>query len=404
MYAMQDYISQYQQLVRRYRSENSALQCQLARERGGTIVEGEPQSMPRTPANLPNPRNGPKIEVPPIPGTEKKQGTSPDLEMPEVPPLKSTSQSFRRGQGALKSPAKWPVTSKVMQASYDAPREPQNGPDILLSGEVVDNKAGGGPRLVVDVAPFDHSGRITRFEGKASLMLVSTLDDGRRRNLARWDIGADDVRSAGDSAASEPTMRFHIELPAGTKSEGTTELWVRMVTKNGEKSLSHAAIDLSRAGVFSSRAEKLWPAEESVIAANYTEPANKPEDVGKPGLVNASADAAATVCEGSWAVARPGKPANLPDGVDEAEGGWKASEEPMLAAMASHSPAAIAGRSPVAVARKSPVANKPEKKSPDTSAKPASDGSTEVAQRPMWSPERVGTTSPSDRPVWSATR
>lgn len=387
MYAMQDYISQYQQLVRRYRSENCALQCQLARERGGTTVEPAAQAMPRSQPGFPNPKSVPKNEIPRIPGTNQKQEPSPDLEMPEVPPLKSTSQSFRRGQGALKLPTKGPVASKVMQASYAAPHEPQNGPDILLTGEVVKNDAGGGPRLVVEIAPFEHSGRVARFEGKASLMLVSTEGDGRRRNLARWDFGPDEVRSAMDSATSEPTMRFHIELPAGTTSTGTTELWVRMVTKNGEKSLNHAAIDLSQAGVFSSRADKLWPAEESVIAANYTEPASKP-DAGKAERVNGSADVTASVSEGSWAVARPGKPANLPDGVDEAGGGWKATSTAI----------------PAVVASKLPAASKPGRRGSDESSKRTSDRTAEVEQRPAWSPERTSSSSQAARPVWSATR
>ncbi len=377
MYAMQDYISQYQQLVRRYRSENSALRCQLAQERGGTIVEREPEPMPRSQPNLPNTKNGPKMEVPRTPGTDRRQGPSPDLEIPEVPPLKSTkSENVDRGKGALALQIKRPGKSQVVPASYDGQREMKNLPDVLLTGEVVENIAGGGPRLVVDIAPFDRTGRFSKFDGNVSVVLVACLADGRHKNLARWDFGPEQVRSAVDATASEPTMRFHIELPTGAKTGDPTELWVRLAPAEGGKMLSHAKIDLSRVGVFSSRTDKLWPTEESVVAANYTESAPR------------STDVAPAESEGSWAIARPGKPANLPQGPDEAGGGWKATNTAI----------------PAAVASRPSAASKPTSRKPDEASKPAGDRTAEVAQKPTWSPERAGSSAQVVRPTWSATR
>ena len=44
--------------------------------------------------------------------------------------------------------------------------------EILLTGEVVANDDGGGPRLAIEVVPFDATGRVESFDGKVSLMLL----------------------------------------------------------------------------------------------------------------------------------------------------------------------------------------------------------------------------------------
>jgi hypothetical protein len=414
LYAMQDYISQYQQLVCRYRRENATLKRQLTDESASTSAVREPQPIPRTPNNTPGTYNGPKIDIPPTPGTGKKNSPGPDIELPDVPPpnvpplKRSTSDDADRrfhqsvsgvlkgrdepdryaeaasyaelqGKGAIKSPA-----SAGGAAAEDAPangtvNEPANGtsPDILLSGEVVQNESGGGPRLVVDIESFDRSGRITQFDGTVSMMLVSTSGD-KPRKLARWDFGPDNVRAAVDANADEPTMRFHVELPAGTQADGSTELWVRLAPTSGDKLLSHAKVDLSRPGVFSSRANKLWASEESVIAASYVETSTAP------------AETAAPVNEGTWAVALPGKPANLPPDSDAADGGWKATKEPLPEVVVSAKQAA-----PKRIARKS---------NSESLSKSTHAASTEMARKPAWTPERPGNAAAAKRPSWSATR
>src|SRR4029079_7848953 len=83
-------------------------------------------------------------------------------------------------------------------------------PDVLLSGKVVANDNGGGPRLEIDLESFDQSGPSARFDGNVSLALL-TSEGGVQHRIARWDFGPDDVRAAVDSTASKPTMRFRVE-------------------------------------------------------------------------------------------------------------------------------------------------------------------------------------------------
>jgi hypothetical protein len=214
-------------------------------------------------------------------------------------------------------------------------------------------------------------------------MLLARDGDGQPHNLGRWDYRPNQVRDAIDDQASEPSMRFFIELPNEPPVVGPTELWVRLVSSDGTRRLAHAIVELSRPGVFSSRAEKLWAAEEAVVAASYTESAPPTVDIA----------ATDTVIDGTWAVAEPGKPANLPTEVqdDSGSGGWRTSSQPMPAVMATRSPAPAHREleNPLRPIERPPVA---------TTAKPA--------KRPAWSAERGGGTQrrAATRPSWSATR
>jgi hypothetical protein len=408
LYAMQDYISQYQQLVCRYRQENTALKRRLEYDCDGAPVAREPQPVPRTPTTSPTNINGPKIETSPTPGKGQQPAPSPNLDMPDVPPLK---------QGGSASNDIPPEPREVLPASYFAPiknnqhisnGEPASAggspnskptqpstksPNILLSGEVVANETGGGPRLVIDIEPFDQAGQSAPFNGTLSLMLVASKGNGQQQKLSRWDFAADEVRSALVADTNEPTMRFHIEVPKAVNVADANELWVRLVPAGGGKMLTHAKIDLSRPGVFSSRTDKIWPSEESpIVAAGYEEPVVEP--AAKPADLVASEDAPITpsaiapMTEGTWATAQPNKPANLPSESDRVTGGWRASSEPI--------PAVIAP-----VASRATVTNEP----PAIMSSQTKNAAAAIApKKPSWSAERPGGTSQQDRPTWSATR
>jgi len=336
--------------------------------------------------------------MPSTPGNQKNQTPSPNLEIPDVPPLK---------QGASAGNDIPPEPQEVMPASYyepvnrsgarsgeaasaagptnvDPSHKTNTSPNILLSGEVIANETGGGPRLVVDIEPFDQTGHATQFDGTLSLMLVASNGKGQQQKLSRWDFSADEVRTALVADTNEPTMRFHVELPADVKVGDANELWVRLVPTSGGKMLTHAKIDLSQPGVFSSRTDKLWPSEESVVATNYEEPIAKPADVAAPD----AAPVAAPMTEGTWAVAQPDKPALLPPESDLTTGGWRASSEPMPAVVRTTTPSKT-------VWNDRPTLPKSEPKSTPPAA---------VAKKPTWSAERPGGASHDARPSWSATR
>jgi hypothetical protein len=430
IYALQDYINQYQQLVCRYRSENCALKRQLSE---GYAIEPQPseaQPTPRDRQGGSTPKSSPQFQTPVTPGGKEQQppAKTPKIETPDVPPLKTTTTD----EGASSNEAQvgdvesqGDSSPRVLAASYNEPAQnsapgdtapgdqapgeaasaagppapiaaneqaapavltpSESASNMMLSGEVVTNDSGGGPRLMIDVAPFAASGRVEWFDGSASLMLLATGDDGQQQSIGRWDFNPHDVRAAIDPSANEPTMRFFVELPAGTPIGASTQLWVRLVPRDGAKLLAHANVDLARPGLFSSRADKLWPTEEAVVAASYVDESKVP--------AVPAADVATTINEGNWAIAAPGRPANLPPEARDASGGggWRVSTEPMPVVLASGTEVLA----PPTVERPVPKArSKPEA----VAAKPL--------HPPGWTPERAGesTRRVASRPSWSASR
>jgi hypothetical protein len=171
-------------------------------------------------------------------------------------------------------------------------------------------------------------------------------------------------------------MRFQVELPAGTKVDGPTELWAKLAPATGDRVFSHAKLSLAKPGVFSSRTDKVWASEESVVAASYVDTSTPSEEVTP------------TINEGEWATAKPGKPAVLPPESDEATGGWKAASGPIPTIVESTKPLTL-----VRSERPRPI-----------EATPANSPPVEIAHKPSWSPERAGTQLHPARPTWSATR
>jgi len=386
IYALQDYITQYQQLVCRYRSENESLRRKLSDDRVAEPEPSEPQ--PRTRDRSSAPTSSPQFQAPQTPSSEEQSPPPPAppvIETPDVPPLKTTTTGEAASTNdSLVSEDGVPDDSspRVLAALHNDPTESETSSNVLLSGEVVANDAGGGPRLMVDVVPFDASGRVEAFDGSVSLMLLTSGGDGRQQSIGRWDFGPNDVRAAIDTSASEPTIRLYVELSAGATVSEATQLWVRLVPRDGAKLLAHANVDLAQPGVFSSRTDKLWPTEETILAASYVEESSTP-----------ASDVAATMSEGDWAIAQPGKPANLPPESQDSSGGggWRLSTEPMPAVVASSTdaPQPHPAKTPVRHADATPVAE---------AEKPV--------KRPGWSPERSSEPARriATRPNWSATR
>ena len=181
IYAMQDYINQYQQLVRRYRSENCELKRQLAEGSAAEPQPSEPQLPSRLRESSSPPKAGPQFQSPQTPTIkETAPSTPPPVDTPEVPPLKTTTSGDAPPEATapvLQAAAHSDDEPRVLTASYDEPARdasPSNVPpmavvppdgesaasvafsahrpsnEVLLSGEVVANETGGGPRLVVE--------------------------------------------------------------------------------------------------------------------------------------------------------------------------------------------------------------------------------------------------------------
>jgi hypothetical protein len=407
IYAMEDYITQYQQLVCKYRSENAALRKQLADEYydGGELPT--PRQAPRSGSGQPPAAGGTSIEIRETPGREGQQPPSREIEieLPDVPPLEDSTLDESTSREIIRAVHLEPdaITSDEAAERAETPRQvpparkplgmaraqkivDQSKTSLRMHGEVVAGDPGGGPRLVVNVERADDLAGGT-LEGEASLMLLVPDKPPNQQNLARWDFSEEEVQTAREDSGDERTMRFYLELPANTPIDRSTELWVRVVPRNGDKLLAHTNVDLGLPGRFASTTQS---------AAKQTTD-DTPSVAALPGATSIPARPSTNLLEGAWSIARPGEPANLPSAEEIVTGGWRTSSEPAaVVAQAS----AIAKPEPRAVRQAHHVEER-------IASRPAP-----VYKAPTWSPERSsnsaagyeGSVKPSANPAWSATR
>ncbi|MCI0331812.1 MAG: hypothetical protein L0228_01135 [Planctomycetes bacterium] len=397
LYALEDYLEQYQQLVCKYRTENAALKRQLA-ENGGA---------PRTIHGTRPAPAGPNIEVtPPSDGTVPQ----PDLQTPDVPPLEETtsdessSNSPHDGSRHRVTLASAQGTDDESNAARAVAFEPADealvASDVWLHGEVVANEAGGGPRMVVEVQPLNADGDAVEFAGALSLMLMAPNGDGGKDSVARWDYRPRDVQASADSSGESKTIRFHLELPSDSPAIDASELWVRLISRHGGKLLAHAAIDLQSASLFSSKSkmppQQMDSEEPPIVAAVYDDAgpdhflADEPIEESLEGDIP---PVETEIFDGGWTIARPGQPGGLPEENDEAKSSWRASLEP---------PPTVSANSEAA--RPKPRVSRPRETTETREA-----AASPTPKRTAWSPERRALSAESARmakarPSWSATR
>ncbi len=364
IYAMEDYLTQYQQLVCKYRSENAALRRRLSDDYydGGDLPE--PRRAPRAAGERTTPPGGTSIEIRETPTGEGEQPPSREIEieLPDVPPLEGSTSNESgstpvvtaahhepaafdygeaasaagkpRGNASGKARAQAIIDPSRSSGSQDEKHQqpaPESNAPLRLHGEVVANNLGAGPRLVVNIESTDETQTDAEFDGGVSLMLLVNHSANGDEKLARWDFGREDVQAAKEAASRPGAMQFHLELPADTPIVESTELWVRVVGRDTSKLLAHAEVDLGRPGLFAS-VEQAAPQ----TATTPTIGAVEGQETSMPARI------AASLVEGEWSIARPGEPANLPSAEELITGGWRTSSEPIAFIAQSNAVAASA--------------------------------------------------------------
>jgi hypothetical protein len=378
LYALENYLEEYQRLVCKYRTENAALKRQLAAN-GVSPATSAPRTMngaQPTPA-------GPDVDVAP-----PTNGTPPVIDEPDVPPLEGTSSHD--------------YDPNIVRAAHVDDMTSPDVSDVWLHGEIVANEEGGGPRMVVEVDPLDAESRGVKFDGALSLMLMAPDDQGGKVNVARWDYRPSEVRAAVDPSGGSETIRFHLELPADTAATDARELWVRLLPRRGGKLLAHTEIDLLQPSLFSSKADVVpgdvlttsgYADDAPVVAAVYEDVSDDEPAIEETSLTDVT-PVSGEMFDGGWTIARPGHPAGLPKSDEDDSSEWRASLEP---------PPMVTADS--AAARPKPRVSRP-RESTETH-----DIAASKQPKPIeWSPDRLKGSSASSprtaasRPSWSATR
>jgi hypothetical protein len=399
LYALEDYLDQYQKLVCKYRAENASLKRQLG--------ENGVAPSPSRPANGTRPAPaGPKIDSP---GPTNGTPPPPDVDTPDIPPLEETTSinSASKGRGRktnsrIKLAGGKIADGKVTHAQAIAfePVERETVKEVWLHGEVVANETGGGPRILVQVEPLDAKGRATAFNGPLSLMLMAPAEAGVRVPVARWDYRPQDVRTAVQANGDGKTIQFHLELPPDTPISEGTQMWVRLLKRGGAKLLAHADIKLSEPGLFSSRAQvgrdNGMPSGSSrdaaPMGATADEEGTTANHAGGRSFATRDSAVNSEMIDGGWTIARPGQPAGIPNDVATDSSDWRMSHEPPPTVTASS-----------ATAKPKPRVSRPrESRTPRNLAK------AKTPTPATWSPDRTGGTPDrvrtATRPTWSANR
>lgn len=401
IYAMEDYLEQYQDLLCEYRAENAALKRQIAwgrqiQRRPTTTRDREESTQRRTRGQTPRDN----LRQPKVPSLDE---TMPGLETP--PPGAGARQPVENGPN-LKFRSGRRRTPGVRRTMLEEPTEPTDRvvPDaepietadpeppaslrhVVLQGDVLPDDGQSGPRLLVDVQPLAASGRPAAFEGELSLMVLDATD-GQPRGIARWDFSPEDLAGLIDQEAGAP-MEFPLQLPAETPTDRPIQLWVRLVPDGGEKVLAHCDLDLQQAGQFASEGPRPFVAEQAVAVAD-----------GEPHGQRLATSDQRNMSLGEWdgwKVARPGHPVKVAarDGLIDSE--WRKATQPI--------PGVVNYGRPV---QTRPLAKRKEDARPAAPKSPRPQRTAKAVEPPSWSPDRDAESKPASAdvplPVWSPNR
>ncbi|MGD9636632.1 MAG: hypothetical protein AB7U97_25335, partial [Pirellulales bacterium] len=247
IYALEDYLQEYQQLLCDARAENASLKRQMVQGqfRGGapSRAADESDSLPSPPATAPAPPPGttsPATEPTPAPDVPPLE-----LETPAVPPLDASSAN-EPDQIADNAVEQASAEIEVLAAPPTA---------VVLRGEVEieadhDKSEDVGPRVLLNVEPVDAEGHIVEFQGRLSILVLDPAAREKERQLARWDFQPGELADLLIDAKSGHGYEFPLQLPAASPRNRPLELWVRLLPDDGEKLLGRTTMDLRRSSRF----------------------------------------------------------------------------------------------------------------------------------------------------------
>jgi hypothetical protein len=365
IYAMQDYLADYEQLLCQYRSENAELKRQLVtgQYRDGTRGPRSDSMKAKSRSTAPS---LPEDELPDGESDPMPFGVPPlDFDETDIPPLERSSSNESEpdecpsdadnayeetsvqlvayaperpsADDDLPNVAARTLSDSDVSASLEAPAEgterqaSRQVTQVVLRGQVWPGNGAAGPRVLVDVDPLTTDGTPALHDGPLSLMALDVDSNGAERSLARWDFTAEELRSLAVEGTNGTAFQFPLQLPATTPVEEPVEFWCRLMPLDGEKILAHAAVDLGRAGEFASEMP-IWQAEAGPIVVESVKVEKSP--VQQSGHISiAELDSTDTpdvpVRQSDWHIARPDDPPKSPaeSGIIKSE--WRLATQPV---------------------------------------------------------------------------
>lgn len=271
IYRLEDYIEEYQAIIRGYRCEVAELRSQLGGLRSAPAEEVVPLEADPEPDDPDPPSvlgDDDPIEMLPDPTeASRPPAFKPDLNAPATPepggeapafepdPLIDTSSATpiedetpladsgqdNRAVSALHldkaaPPSPYPHTpGPIATAAHRASRDARSS--IRVAVEAIPTRGPATPELRVLVSEATHAA-LAGFDGTASVMLTDPNLEGRKRRLALWDFTAAETSDAwGLDPRGGARLELPIQLPTETPTDRPLRLWVRLIDSEGEKRL-----------------------------------------------------------------------------------------------------------------------------------------------------------------------
>ncbi len=278
IYELQDYMTEYQELLRRKRRENSRLQEQLASqsttapshrsasEEGGERIDDDIDDDTDERSLLDRPGKAkttddetgiPKIDLgePAMPEIDLGEPTTGPEELPEIK-ARSGGVLRDRPTAVRQVSAYVAVEQDIEEESVDTetlftppPVPIKLANSCALYAEQIPVEPNGqekrsGAGLMVIVEPLTHEGSAGAFAGQVSLMLLDPIAGDNEKEIARWNFTPEEVEAAWRDA-SRRVLDLPIAAPATVPIGRPLELWVRLLPiQRDQKILTHTGIEL----------------------------------------------------------------------------------------------------------------------------------------------------------------
>lgn len=268
IYRLEDYIEEYQGIVRGYRCKVEDLERDLIERRESRSLSAPTPAAPAETLPAPaltRPTPPDPIDLGEMPEIETPDTLSPPAETPSPienpeaggePPLFQgagaapiTAPTQQLSVAPREDPTAEPIATVALERAEPSPPNPYPltqptpylPPAANTDGSIrLAIEGDGQPGAFEAVIRFAPGTSRTRFEGEASVMLTDPTLDGRQRRIARWDFSAEEVSTASEAGGT--ALRLPVALPTEVPDDRPLRVWVRLVEPTGEKRLQAAEV------------------------------------------------------------------------------------------------------------------------------------------------------------------
>lgn len=266
VYMLEDYLAEYQEIVRRCRCENRELQQELDRLRSGQPNNRSNSTLPDSPQGDPSddswspdrPRSRSLLDrgrspALPDPFKDDQPGKIPNEES-AVPEIKievdETEIEAEPAPPAFQQETRLPrvhepSAPEVVPAAIlgDALPLPDESPTSTgVRGEFLTLPGREIPSLHVSVEPHSTSGEPCNFRGSLEVMLLDPAASSTAPSLARWEFTPEEVENAWRDPELRETLDVLAGLPAELSLDRPLELWIRLLPDSGGKVLASTVL------------------------------------------------------------------------------------------------------------------------------------------------------------------